>query len=145
MEIKFLKTDERAVLPAQNNEHPETGDSGFDIRAVADVYIPPKKAIQVAVGFKVAYITPGFWFRIEARSGLSFKNNVLPHQGIIDNQYRGDLAVLLYNHSDREYFVNEGDKIAQLVLYKLLQPKVSWTDEVDETARGEKGLGESGK
>ncbi len=144
IEIKFLKTNEDAILPRQNNTNLGlTNDSGYDLFAVEDVVIPSKGKCVVPVGLKLAYITPGYWFRVEARSGLSFKNSILPHNGIIDNGYRGDLGVLLYNHSDKDYVVIKGDKVAQIIVYPLLNAQLSFTDEVQETIRGEKGFGSS--
>lgn len=127
------------------NIHFPTADSGYDIFAVEDTIIPKYSRAIVPTGIKVAYISPGYWFRIEARSGLSFKSGILPHPGIIDNQYRGDTGVCMYNHSDMNYHVKRGDKIAQLVIYKVVEANVSWADELHETDRGEKGFGSSGR
>lgn len=158
IEVKFVKTDDRAILPTRNHGNIEKGvtdkldiidgthDSGFDLYAIDEVSIPPSECRVVPVGLKVGYITPGYWFRIESRSGLSFKNGILAHPGIIDNQYRGDLGVNMYNHgSERYYTVKPGDKIAQMVLYPLIDCKVSFTDKVTETIRAEKGHGSSGR
>ena len=88
---------------------------------------------------------PGWWFRIEPRSGLGFKHNLQPHLGVIDNGYRGDLGVKLYNLGNKDYEVKPGDRIAQFVVYPLIQPVCSWADEVENTNRGDSGFGSSGK
>ena len=143
VELKFIKTHDDAVLPAVNNNEQGTGDSGYDLTAVKTVEIPAKGSAVVPVGLKLGYVTPGFWFRIEPRSGLGFKSSIQPHLGVIDNGYRGDMGVKLYNFSDKSFTANKGDRIAQLVVYELLQPSVSWTDEAGESSRGEKGFGSS--
>lgn len=132
----------------------KTCDSGYDVFAVEDTVIPRQCKMSegpicgraiVPTGIKVAYITPGYWFKVESRSGLSFKAGILAHPGIVDNQYRGDLGICLYNHSSIDYTVKKGDKIAQLVVYKIYEADVEWAEEVQETLRGEKGFGASGR
>ena len=143
--IKFVKTHPDAVLPKYNHSDPYTGDSGLDVTAVEDVIIPAKGWVTVPVGLKLGYVTPGYWFRVEGRSGMGFKRHVFPHFGIIDNPYRGDMGVKLYNFSDVNVYIFKGDKVAQLIVYPLIQADVEWTDQVVETVRGEKGFGSSDK
>ncbi len=145
MEVKFIKTHADAKLPQANNNEAGTGDSGYDLAAVQDVIVPAGRSTVVPVGLTLAYIDPGFWFKIEARSGLGFKHSIIPHGGIIDNGYKGDLGVKLYNLSDKMYEVKKGDRVAQFVVYPLIQPDCSWTDEVVESTRGDSGFGSSGK
>lgn len=143
--INFVKTHPDAVLPKYNHSDPYTGDSGLDVTAVEDVIIPAKGWVTVPVGLKLGYVTPGYWFRVEGRSGMGFKRHVFPHFGIIDNPYRGDMGVKLYNFSDVNVYIFKGDKVAQLIVYPLIQANVEWTDQVVETVRGEKGFGSSDK
>ena len=142
--VKFLKTHPDAVLPERNHKDLFTGDSGYDVTAVENTVIPAKGAAVVPVGLKLAYLPPGIWIRIESRSGLQFKHGLQAFNGIIDNQYRGDMGIRVLNHSDKDYTVKKGDRVAQLVLYPLLAQETSWADEVHETDRGEKGFGSSG-
>ena len=143
--IKFKATHPDAVLPVANNKESKTGDSGYDLVAVEGVTIDSGSSDVIPVGLTLADITPGYWVRIEPRSGLGFKHSVQPHLGVIDNGYRGDMGVKLYNFSDKAFYVEPGDKIAQLVMYELLQPKCEWAVEITETARGDKGFGSSDK
>jgi len=143
--VKFKKTHSDARLPAVNNTEAGVGDSGYDLTAVEDVTIPAKGSAVVSVGLTLAYIKPGWWFRIEPRSGLGFKHSIQPHLGVIDNGYRGDLGVKLYNFGDKDYEVRAADRIAQFVVYPLIQPVCEWADEVEETDRGASGFGSSGK
>lgn len=144
MNVKLIKTHPDAALPTANNKEPGTGDSGYDLVAVERTTILQRSSAVVPVGLTLADITPGYWIRIEPRSGLGFKHSLQPHLGVIDNGYRGDLAVKLYNFSDSsDYIIEPGDKIAQLVVYPLLQPTFEFTDEATETNRGDKGFGSS--
>ena len=122
-----------------------TGDTGYDIFAVEDKTIPAKGSAIVDTGIEVAYITPGYWFKIEARSGLGFKYSVSPHPGVVDNPYRGNLGTKLYNFSNEDYIVKKGDRIAQMVFYPIVEPQIGWLDEKIDTERNEKGFGSSGK
>lgn len=156
-EVLFVKTHPDAKLPTRGHEDVEnditglgtniegTGDTGYDITAVAEVTIPAKGSAVVPTGITVGYITPGFWWKVESRSGLSFKHSVLAHPGIIDNQYRGDTGVKLYNFSDKDHVVVKGDRVAQLVVYPLIAPEIGWTEQALETDRGSSGFGSTGQ
>ena len=143
--VKFVKTHEDAELPKANNSEIGTGDSGYDLTAVEDVLIPGNSSAVIPVGLTLAYIEKGYWFRIEPRSGLGFKHSLQPHLGVIDNGYRGDLGVKLYNFSIVSYTVKKGDRIAQFVVYPLIHPQCEWADDVVESDRGDKGFGSSDK
>ena len=175
IDVKFIKTHEKAQLPKRNHNSINSfiiiGDSGYDMYAVEDVVIPATQVLPkvdvgtiamededfecsnkaavgsavVPIGLQLAYIQDGYWFRMEARSGLGFKHGIQPHFGIIDNQYRGDLAVKLYNLRGEDYHVKAGDRIAQMVFYPIVEAKRTLTDQITETARGSKRLGSSGK
>ncbi len=143
--MKFVKTHESAVLPIRKHDNPLTGDSGYDLTAVEDCVIPARSGTVVPVGLKLGYITPGYWIRIESRSGLQFKHNISAFNGIIDSQYRGDLGAKINNNSDIDYHVKRGDRIAQLVIYPLISSVSSWIETAEETTRGENGFGSTGK
>lgn len=150
--LKFVKCSEDAILPTRNHDdiikdqilYAGTADTGFDIYGSEDTTIPAHGSAVVPTGIKVGYITPGFWFKIESRSGLSFKADTIAHPGVIDNQYRGDTGVKLYNFGDQDLHVEKGDRIAQLAVYPIINPTVEWIDEAEDSARGEKGFGSSG-
>ena len=143
--VKFKKTHPDAVLPVANNHATGVGDTGYDLTAVEDANLQGNSSVIVPVGLTLADITPGYWIRIEPRSGLGFKYCIQPHLGVIDNGYRGDMGVKLYNFSKKRFIVKAGERIAQLVVYPLLQPEMSFTEEITETSRGDKGFGSSDK
>ena len=145
VKVEFVRTHPDAQLPRANNISIGTGDSGHDLYAVEEVRVPAMCSCIVPVGITLAYITPGYWFRIEPRSGLGFKHSLQPHLGVIDNCYRGDLGVKLYNFGISDYIVKKGDRVAQLIFYPLIQPELSWTDSIASSDRGDNGFGSSGK
>lgn len=144
--LEFLKTHPNATLPTRVHDNLAYGDSGYDVSAVEDVVIPARGTALVATGLTLANLPPGIWIRIESRSGLAFKHNVHAFNGIIDNNYRGDLGIKLINHSDVDYHVKSGDRIAQLVLYPLVVVIRSiFTDNITATDRGSNGFGSTGQ
>lgn len=157
VEIKFKQTHPDGILPKRNHDNRLTGDAGFDIFAIKDTVIPASKSIKtdtgeyvtfignniVPVGITVASITPGYWFRIEPRSGLGFSKGIQPHLGVIDNGYRGDLGVKLYNLTGIDVTINRGQACAQFVVYKMINTTVDWSTNINSTDRGEKGFGSS--
>ena len=151
-EIKFIKTHPDAKLPNQAHE----GDNGYDLFAVEDTYIPPMvtkdpiishtfNPVCVGSGLKVGFITPGYGFVIKPKSGLGFKHGLQPHLGEIDNGYRGDCGVKMYNFTDKGYTFKKGDKVAQIKIERNYSTMLEWTDTVIESDRGEGRLGSTGK
>jgi dUTP pyrophosphatase len=141
VEIKFTKTNEDARIPTRNFDN----DTGFDIYSVETIVIPARGSSVVDVGLSFAYITPGYWVKIEGRSGLGFKHGITPHPGIIDQGYRGTAGIKLYNNTDTEYTVKRGERIAQLIVYRNYYVEMSEAENVEESERGAKGFGSSGK
>lgn len=145
MIIKFKKINPDAILPKRNHDNTDgTGDSGYDVYSVEDKIIPAKGSAVVDVGLKFAYIEPHYWVRVEGRSGLGFKHDIIPHQGIIDNAFRGDAGIKLRNFSNKDYEVKKGDRIAQFVIYPLIDAEISESD-IEDTDRGANGFGSSGR
>lgn len=157
--VQFIKTHGNARLPTKAYHV----DNCFDIYAAEGAIVKAGSSAIVPVGLKLAYITPGFGLAIKPRSGLGFKSNIQPHLGEIDNGYRGDLSVKLYNFTpkqrvfiteqgtythtepgDEAFVVNPGDRIAQFKIERVYFTKVSFTNTFNETERGEGGFGSSG-
>jgi dUTP pyrophosphatase len=138
--ITFKKTSHLAIIPSKNH----SDDTGFDVYSVESIVIPARGSAVVSVGLTFSFIEPGYWVRVEGRSGLGFKHGISPHPGIIDSGYRGDAGIKLYNNTDSDYKVTVGDRIAQLVVYKNYSVTCE-EGEVVESERGAKGFGASGK
>ena len=123
--------------------HP--GDAGMDVCASEMVCIRPHDWKLVHTGIKVA-VPEGFEMQVRPRSGLALKHGitVLNTPGTIDSGYRGEVGVILMNHSDRDFTVKKGDRIAQLVIAPVISVRVV-EGEVDKaTERGEGGFGSTG-
>lgn len=141
VEIKFKKLSDNAQLPSKTYAE----DNCFDIYATEDATMYPKESAVVKTGIQVAYITPGFGFVFRPRSGLGFKHGIQPHLGEIDNGFRGELSLKLYNLSAGMYAVKAGDRIAQMKVEKVYPTTVSFTDEIVPAERGANKFGSSGK
>ena len=139
--LEFEKLHEDAQLPKKNN----ASDIGYDVFCVEDKLIPARGSAVVDVGLKFANIPHGYWIRVEGRSGLGFKHGIMPHAGIIDNGYRGDAGIKLYNLTDADYQIKKGDRIAQFVLYPVVHAAHVSFGESTQSDRGDNGFGSSGK
>lgn len=78
------------------------------------------------------------------RSGLTWKNSIDVGAGVIDADYRGPIGVILFNHSDVDFDVKPGDRIAQMIIVKIVTPEVEEVDDLDATVRGAGGFGSTG-
>ena len=145
IKISFVKTHENAKLPERKHKDSLVGDTGYDIYSVEDVEVEAHSTRTVPIGLDIGYIEPGYWIRIESRSGLFFKHGITAFPGVIDCSYRGKLGAALINNTDVAYEIKAGDRIAQLVVYKLIEPEITWAEKKDQTIRGDKGFGSSGR
>ncbi len=132
-----------AVLPAYET----AGAAGADVRARLDedLVIAPSRAALVPTGLRFA-IPEGYEIQVRPRSGLALRHSitVLNSPGTIDSDYRGELGVILINHSAEDFTVHDGDRIAQLVLSPVVRADFVRTDVLDETGRGSGGFGSTG-
>lgn len=138
MEVKFLSSSGR--LP----KRADVGAAGYDLYAAYDKVIPSKGRALIGTGIAIR-IPTGTYGRVASRSGLSFKYGLEVGGGVIDESYRGEVGVILYNHSEQDYEVKDGDRIAQLILERIETPEVKEVLELKETERGNSGYGSSGK
>ena len=124
-------------------------DAGWDIKAAEDVKIEPGKYVAIATGLRVV-IPEGYYGHILPRSGLAIKNGIMTMAGVIDSEYRDEVKVLLYNAGENDFKVEAGDRIAQLVVTKiLLSSELISSQEAAEngymdTSRGVNGFGSTG-
>ena len=118
-------------------------DAGMDIRTPVDVTIPANgfAAIDTGVHF---FIPRGYYGKLESKSGLNMKHQVVSHGGVVDAFYTGSVVAGLYNHSDKDYTFKRGDKIIQIVIQRCELPQVKIVREMPETPRGNGGFGSTG-
>ena len=117
--------------------------AGYDLYASKDTTVPSHGKVLVSTDISIA--TPeGTYGRVAPRSGLAVKNFIDTGAGVIDADYRGEVKVLLFNHSDKDLEVKVGDRIAQLVLERIYTPEVQEVESLEESVRGAGGFGSTG-
>ena len=144
VKILIKKLNSKVKLPSYKTD----GSSGMDLMAFIDkpVTILPQKSELIPTGLSIA-IPNNTEVQIRPRSGLAIKNNisVLNTPGTVDSDYRGELKVILYNHGNKEFIVNNEDRIAQMVLVPIIKANFEEVENLPETVRGEGGFGSTGK
>ena len=139
------------IVNISNNELPKYEtllSAGMDLRAYLEdpIVLKPLQRALVKTGLFIS-LHPGYEAQVRPRSGLALKKgiSVLNAPGTIDADYRGEIGVILINLSDSDFMINTGDRIAQMVIAK--HETISWkvVDELDDSLRGDKGFGSTGK
>lgn len=142
--VNFKKLDARAVMPTYGSEF----SAGADLYAVLDepLVLEPHKTSLVHTGIAVE-IPTGLVGLVYARSGLACKRGVAPANkvGVIDSDYRGEIMVALYNHSDTLQVIEPCERIAQFVLTPYIKAEFVECDELSDTSRGAQGFGSTGR
>ena len=125
-----------------------SGASGMDLMAFikSSITIKAKTSCLIPTGLSIAF-SEDYEVQIRPRSGLAAKNNisVLNTPGTIDSDYRGEIKVIIYNHGNNDFLVNNGDRIAQMILTPVVKMQLEETNDLPETIRGEGGFGSTGK
>ena len=144
MQVQVKKLDGRAVLPTRSSGQA----AGYDLHACLrkTVGILPHETLLIPTGIAVA-LPEGTFGAVFARSGLALKQGLRPANcvGVIDSDYRGELMVALHNDSETGWWVEHGERIAQLVLLPYLPMEFEEADALPPTQRGEGGFGSTGK
>ena len=142
--IQIKRLNSEVKIPSYKTQ----GSSGMDLMAFLKdpVTIKPKSSELISTGISVA-IPEDTEIQIRPRSGLAAKSNigVLNTPGTIDSDYRGELKIILYNHGADDFFVNNGDRIAQMVLMPVLKASFEEVENLPNTIRGTGGFGSTGK
>ena len=124
------------------------GASGMDLMAFIEkpINLEPGKSYLVPTGLSVAF-PKEYEIQIRPRSGLAAKNSigVLNTPGTIDSDYRGEIKIILFNHGNKNFMINNKDRIAQMVLTPIIKMELEETNELPESIRGEGGFGSTGK
>ena len=142
--VLIKKLDPSVKLP----DYKTNGASGMDLVAFIkrSIKVKPKTSSLIPTGLSVAF-SKDYEIQIRPRSGLAAKNSisVLNTPGTIDSDYRGEIKVIIYNHGEKEFIINNGDRIAQMVLAPVIKMDLEETNDLPETIRGEGGFGSTGK
>ena len=125
-----------------------SGASGMDLMAFIDksIELKPGESFLVPTGLSVAF-PKEYEIQIRPRSGLAAKSNisVLNTPGTIDSDYRGEIKVILFNHGNKNFKINNNDRIAQMILTPVIKMDLEETNELPESIRGAGGFGSTGK
>ena len=144
VKVLIKKLNSKVQLPKYKTD----GSSGLDLAACIDknIELKPGKSLIIPTGLAVA-IPKNFEIQIRPRSGLAAKNqiSVLNTPGTIDSDYRGEIKVILFNHGNKEFIINNNDRIAQMILTPVVKMELEETETLPETIRGEGGFGSTGK
>jgi dUTP pyrophosphatase len=125
------------------------GDAGIDLYATEDCIVRPGEQALVKTGISVSF-SPDYYLRIAPRSGLAYKSGIDVMAGVIDSSYRGEIGVILRNHSVASeedtgaFIINRGDRIAQMIPERISQEHFIFVNELDDSERGEGGFGSTG-
>ena len=144
VKVLIKKLNPKVKLP----KYKTLGASGMDLMAFLrePIIIKSKTSSLISTGLSIAF-SDNYEIQIRPRSGLAVKNNisVLNTPGTIDSDYRGEIKVVIFNHGDKEFIVNNGDRIAQMILAPVKKIELEETNDLPETVRGEGGFGSTGK
>ena len=144
VKILVKKSNPAIELPSYKTN----GASGMDLMAWVDnpIILKPGTSCLVPTGISVAF-SQEYEIQVRPRSGLAAKNNisVLNTPGTIDSDYRGEIKIILFNHGNEDFIINNKDRIAQMVLTPIIKMQLEETNELPDTNRGKGGFGSTGK
>jgi deoxyuridine 5'-triphosphate nucleotidohydrolase len=138
--LKCVKTEEEAIVPSMANK----GDAGYDLYALEETIVPARGRAIIKTGISMA-VPEGHVALIWPRSGLAVKHGIDTLAGVIDSGYRGEVCVVLQNHTDSNYTAKKHDRIAQMLIQKITPVSISVVSTLDDSSRGTGGFGSSGK
>jgi len=142
--VLIKKLNPNVELPAYKT----SGASGMDLMAFIDqpIKLASNSSCLVPTGLSVAF-SEDYEIQIRPRSGLAAKKNitVLNTPGTIDSDYRGEIKIILFNHGNNEFIINNKDRVAQMILIPIVKMEIEETDNLPNTLRGEDGFGSTGK
>ena len=144
VKVLIKKLDPAAQLPSYKTN----GASGMDLMACIkkSIKLAPKTSCLIPTGLSVAF-SEEHEIQIRPRSGLAAKNNisVLNTPGTIDSDYRGEIKIILFNHGNENFIINNKDRVAQMILTPIHKMDLEEVDNLPETLRGRGGFGSTGK
>lgn len=142
MKIKIKRLDKSLPLPKYQHYGE---DAGMDLLSAENTSIKPGEYKLIKTGIKIA-IPEGYGGFVYPRSGLALKKGitVLNADGVIDPGYRGEVGVILINHGKKDFNINKGDRIAQLIIHRTFTIEWNEVDELADSDRGQGGFGHTG-
>jgi dUTP pyrophosphatase len=144
VKVLIKKLDPKVELPVYKTN----GASGMDLMAFLEqpIKLASNRSCLVPTGLAVAF-SEDYEVQIRPRSGLAAKNSitVLNTPGTIDSDYRGEIKIILFNHGNKEFTINNKDRVAQMILTPIIKMKLEEVNDLPDTLRGKDGFGSTGK
>ncbi|XP_036780401.2 deoxyuridine 5'-triphosphate nucleotidohydrolase, mitochondrial isoform X1 [Manis pentadactyla] len=140
MRLRFARLSENATAPSKGSARA----AGYDLYSAYDYSVPPMEKALVKTDIQVA-LPYGCYGRVAPRSGLAAKHFIDVGAGVIDEDYRGNVGVVLFNFGKEKFQVKKGDRIAQLICERIFYPEIEEVQVLDDTERGSGGFGSTGK
>lgn len=137
--LEFMKLHPSAKLPTRGSQFA----AGLDLYSNEAVIIAAHGRAVVKTGLSVA-VPHGYYGRVAPRSGLAVKHGLDVLAGVIDSDYRGELLCALINHGTEPIEIMTGMRIAQLVIEAIATPEPVWSEDLNKTERGQRGMGSTG-
>ena len=137
--LRVVKLSEDATLPTRGSSLA----AGYDLYSAKDLTIEPEGKALVPTDLRIC-VPHGTYGRIAPRSGLAWKHHIATGAGVVDEDYRGPVGVVLFNHAKTEFVIKKGDRVAQLVCEKISYPDIEEVESLEETVRGDGGFGSTG-
>ncbi|XP_008558083.1 deoxyuridine 5'-triphosphate nucleotidohydrolase [Microplitis demolitor] len=137
--LKFAKLTDKAFAPIKGSALA----AGYDLRSAYDYVIPARGKELVKTDIQIE-VPKGTYGRVAPRSGLAWKHHLDVGAGVIDADYRGNVGVVLFNHSDENFKIAAGDRVAQLICEKIEYSELEELSSLNSTKRGEGGFGSTG-
>ncbi|XP_033844564.1 deoxyuridine 5'-triphosphate nucleotidohydrolase, mitochondrial [Periophthalmus magnuspinnatus] len=138
--LRFAKLSEHATPPTRGSARA----AGYDLYSAYDYVVGPMDKAIVKTDIQIA-VPPGHYGRVAPRSGLAAKHFIDVGAGVVDEDYRGNVGVVLFNFNKEPFEVKKGDRVAQLVCEKICYPDLEELETLDETERGAGGFGSTGR
>ncbi|KAL4216393.1 hypothetical protein ACF0H5_024119 [Mactra antiquata] len=138
--LRFAKLTPKAFTPTRGSKLA----AGYDLYSAYDTVIPAKGKALVKTDIQIG-LPDGCYGRVAPRSGLAHKHFIDVGAGVIDQDYRGNVGVVMFNFSDVDFEVKAGDRIAQLICERIFLPELVEETTLDDTERGDGGFGSTGK
>ncbi|KAF2855390.1 dUTP diphosphatase [Plenodomus tracheiphilus IPT5] len=138
-QLQVLLLSDKATAPTKGSAYA----AGHDLYSAKDITIPARGRALVPTDISIS-VPVGTYGRVAPRSGLAYKHGIDTLAGVIDADYRGPVGVILANLSDNDFEVKVGDRIAQLIVEKIVMPDVVVVQKLEESVRGAGGFGSTG-
>ena len=138
--VEFRRFNENAKIPHKAT----TGSAGLDLYSAERIVVPPfggKGIVSTELGLKLPANTCGI---IMSRSGLCIEKSVTVFSGLIDADFRGPIKLIIFNHGNEEFVVDCNMRLAQIVIYSIIDPLLIETRDLGHTERGKHGFGSTG-